>query len=307
MKETVLRTNSLTKSFRGTDALHQVSVTLEAGKIYGLIGQNGAGKTTLMRIIAGLSFPSGGSIELFGRTGKKALQTERKRLGCMIEYPSLTPNMTACDNLKLHRLMRGIPNQEIEQELLEFVGLADTGKKKVKNFSLGMKQRLGIAVAMLGSPELLILDEPVNGLDPLGVVEIRKLLKKLCEEQQMSILISSHNLPELYQTATDYIIIHKGVVKQTLTGAQLEERCKRHILIRCDHPERLAGVLETNLETTHYDVMPDQTVKLYDYLEDREKVSRVLYENGIIVTNLSNEGDTLEDYFISVVGGAGNV
>ncbi|MNO33159.1 putative ABC transporter ATP-binding protein YxlF [compost metagenome] len=307
MKETVLRTSGLTKSFQGSDALHQVSVTLEAGKIYGLIGQNGAGKTTLMRIVAGLSFPSGGSIELFGQTGEKALQVERKRLGCMIEHPGLTPHLTARDNLKLHRLIRGIPNKEIEGELLEFVGLADTGKKKVKDFSLGMKQRLGIAVALLGSPELLILDEPINGLDPLGVVEIRNLLKKLCGEQQMTILISSHNLPELYQTATDYIILHKGEVKQTLTGTQLEERCKRHILIRCDQPERLAGVLETKLNTTHYDVLPNHTVKLYDYLDDREKVSQVLYENEIMITNLSDGGDTLEDYFLSVVGGAGNV
>ncbi|MBW4081160.1 ABC transporter ATP-binding protein [Paenibacillus sp. S150] len=307
MKETVLRTDSLTKSYQGANALHDVSIALEAGKIYGLIGQNGAGKTTLMRLVAGLGFPSGGRIELFGRTGEKALQVERKRLGCMIEYPGLTPNMTAKDNLKLHRLLRGIPNAEAEQELLEFVGLADTGKKKVKNFSLGMKQRLGIAVALLGNPELLILDEPINGLDPLGVVEIRRLLKELCEEQQMTILISSHNLPELYQTATDYIIIHQGEVRQTLTQARLEERCKRHILIGCNQPERLAAVLESKLNTSRFDVMPNHTVKLYDYLDDKEKVSRVLYENGIIVTNLSGEGDTLEDYFISAIGGDGNV
>ncbi|MHA6534178.1 ABC transporter ATP-binding protein [Paenibacillus sp. BAC0078] len=307
MKEAVLKTNNLTKSYRGQNVLHNVSITLEAGKIYGLIGQNGAGKTTLMRLIAGLSFPAGGSIELFGHTGEKALQAERKRLGCMIEYPGITLNMTAKENLKLHRIMRGIPNQEVEQELLEFVGLADTGNKKVKNFSLGMKQRLGIAIALLGNPELLILDEPINGLDPLGVVEIRNLLKQLCEDQQMTILISSHNLPELYQTATDYIIIHKGEVRQTLTLAQLEERCRHHIRISCDNPGRLASVLEMKLKTKNYNVLADYTVKLYDYLDDKEKVSRVLYENGIVVTNLSVEGDTLEDYFISVVGGGSNV
>ena len=303
----VLKTNSLTKSYHGVNALHDVSVTLESGKIYGLIGQNGAGKTTLMRLVTGLSFPTSGSIELFGHTGEKALQIERKRIGCMIEYPSLAPNMTAKENLKLHRIMRGIPNKDVEDELLELVGLTGTGKKKAKNFSLGMKQRLGIAVALIGNPELLILDEPINGLDPFGVVEIRNLLKKLCEERQMTILISSHNLPELYQTATDYIIIHKGEIKQALSLAQLEECCKHHLLINCEQPEKLVSVLEMKLNTTNYKVMPNKTVKLYDYLDEKERVSRVLFENGIIVTNLSSEGDTLEDYFISIVGGDRNV
>lgn len=307
MTQPILRTSRLTKSYHGVNALHDVSVTLEAGKIYGLIGQNGAGKSTFMRLVAGLAFPTDGSIELFGHTGEKALQAERKRLGSMIEYPSLVPSMTAKENLRLHRIMRGIPDQDIEDELLELVGLTGTGKKRAKNFSLGMKQRLGIAVALLGNPELLILDEPINGLDPLGVVEIRTLLKKLCEEQQMAILISSHNLPELYQTATDYIIIHQGEIKQTLTLAQLEERCQHHLLISCEQPEKLVIVLETELNTRHYKVMPDKSVKLYDYLDEKERVSRVLFENGIIVTNLSNEGDTLEDYFISIVGGGRNV
>lgn len=307
MNTCVLKTNSLTKSYHGVNALHNVSVTLQAGKIYGLIGQNGAGKSTLMRMVAGHSFPTDGSLELFGKSGEKALQAERKRLGCMIEYPSLTPNMTAKENLKVHRIMRGIPNKELEEELLELVGLTDTKKKKAKNFSLGMKQRLGIAIALLGNPEFLILDEPINGLDPLGVVEIRNLLKKLCEERQMTILISSHNLPELYQTATDYIIIHKGEIKEALTLAELEERCKHHLLINCDEPEKLASILEMKLHTTNYKVMPDKTIKLFDYLNEKERVAKTLFENGIIVTNLSNEGDTLEDYFVSIVGGVKNV
>lgn len=307
MNNYILKTNSLTKSYHGVNALKDVSITLEAGRIYGLIGQNGAGKSTLMRLISGLNFPDRGSIELFGHTGTKALQIERKRIGCMIEYPSISPNMTAKENMRLHRIMRGIPNKEIEDELLELVGLTGTGKKKSKNFSLGMKQRLGIATALLGSPELLILDEPINGLDPIGVVEVRNLLKKLCEEHHMAILISSHNLPELYQTATDYIIIHKGEIKQAITLEELEGRCRHHLLISCEQPEKLASVLEMKLKTTNFNVMPDKTVKLYDYLDEKEKVSRVLFENGIIVTNLSNAGDTLEDYFISIVGGAKNV
>jgi ABC-2 type transport system ATP-binding protein len=303
----ILKTNNLTKSYHGVKALNNVSVTLETGKIYGLIGQNGAGKTTLMRLISGLSFPDSGSIELFGHTGEKALQMERKRLGSMIEYPGLIPNMTAQENIRFHRIMKGIPDKEVENELLKLTGLGDTGKKKTKNFSLGMKQRLGIADALIGNPELLILDEPINGLDPIGIVEIRNMIKKLCEEKQMTILISSHNLPELYQTVTDYIIIHNGEIKKTLTHAQLEECCRHHLLISCDNPEKLASILEMKLNTQNYKVMPDKTVKLYDYLDEKERVARVLFENGIIVTNLSNEGDTLEDYFISIVGGGRNV
>jgi ABC-2 type transport system ATP-binding protein len=307
MVKQVLKTENLTKSYHSINALHNVSVTLEAGKIYGLIGQNGAGKSTFMRLIAGLVFPTSGSLELFGGSGEKALQLQRKRLGNMIEYPSVISTMTAKENLRMRRIMRGIPDKKIEDELLELVGLTDTGNKKAKNFSLGMKQRLGIAVALLGNPELLILDEPINGLDPLGVVEIRNLLIKLCEERQMTILISSHNLPELYQTATDYIIIHKGEIKQSITLAELKERCRHHLLISSTEPEKLARVLDMKLNTQNFTVMPNKAIKLYDYLNEKERVAKLLFENGIIVTNFSNQGDTLEDYFISVIGGSKNV
>ncbi len=303
MKKYILKSNNLTKSYHGVNALNEVSLNLEAGKIYGLIGQNGAGKSTLMKLIAGLSFPTKGSIELFGHTGERELQLERKRIGCMIEYPSLVLGMTAKENLRLHRIMKGIPDKSIEDELLEFIGLADTEKKKAKNFSLGMKQRLGIAVALLGNPELIILDEPVNGLDPLGIVEIRKLLIKLCTEKHITILISSHNLPEMYQTATDYIIIHKGEIKKSLTLVELDEQCKHHFLIRCMEPGKLTSVLEMKLNTQNYKVMPDYSVKLFDYLDQKEKVAKVLFDNNINITNFSDEGNTLEDYFISVVGG----
>jgi ABC-2 type transport system ATP-binding protein len=307
MRTTVLQTNSLTKNYHGANALHEVSVRLESGKIYGLIGQNGAGKSTLMRLITGLAFPTAGDVELFGHSGERALQTERKRIGSMIENAGFVPHMTAKENLRLHRIMRGVPDPRVEDELLEIVGLSGTGRKKAKNFSLGMKQRLGIATALVGSPEFLILDEPINGLDPLGVVEVRSLIKKLSEERQMTVLISSHNLPELFQTATDYIIIHKGEIKKALTLAELEECCKHHILIHCDNPEKLTGVLEMELHTTDYKVMPDKAVKLYDYLDQKEFVAQTLFKNGLIVNGFSVQGDTLEDYFISVVGGDQNV
>ncbi|URZ02539.1 ABC transporter ATP-binding protein [Clostridium felsineum] len=307
MVKYVLKTASLTKSYGNNTVLSDVSVELERGEIYGLIGQNGAGKSTFMRLITGLTFPTSGSIELFGHSGEKALMQERKRLGSMIEYPSLDLSMTAKENIRFHRIMKGIPELDIEDEVLRLVKLHDTGKKKAKNFSLGMKQRLGIAIALLGNPELLILDEPINGLDPIGVVEIRNLLKRICEERQITILISSHNLPEMYQTATHYIIIHKGEIRQQITLEELEEKCKHHIRISALDAEKLTSVLELKLKTTNYRVMPDQSIRLYDYINDKEKVARALFENGIIVTNFSNEGDTLEDYFVSVVGGAHNV
>ena len=306
MKEYILKTNHLTKRYHGVNVLEDVQITLESGKIYGLIGQNGAGKTTLMRLVSGLAFPTEGNIELFGIRGDGILQNERKRLGCMIEYPSFIPYMTAYENLTYYRIIRGEPSRTIVSELLELVGLNDTGKKKAKNFSLGMKQRLGIAISLLGDPELLILDEPINGLDPIGVVEIRNLLIRLCEERQMTILISSHNLPELYQMATNYLIIHQGRIKQSLTLEELEENCKHHILIGCDEPEKLASVLEMQLGTTNYKVMSDKTIKLYDHLDDKNLVARTISDNGIVVTNFSFEGDTLEDYFISVIGGEPN-
>lgn len=259
-----------------------------------------------MRLATGLSFPSEGSISLFGRGGEKALQEERKRIGCMIEYPGIIGNMNAKENLRVRRVLKGIPNEENEDELLKLVGLSKAGKKKAKDFSLGMKQRLGIADALIGSPELLILDEPVNGLDPLGVVEIRRLLIKLCRENHITILISSHNLPELYQTVTDYIIIHEGKVVKTLNQEELDEKCKRHIRIRCAETSRLAAVLEESLHTSNYKVMPDGSAKLYDCLERQEQVVETLYQNGLTVKGFSVEGDSLENYFISVIGGGQN-
>lgn len=303
LKKYVLKTNNLKKVYHGMNALDDVSITLETGKIYGLIGQNGAGKSTLMRMIAGLSFPTEGTIELFGHTGEKELQKERRRMGTLIEQPTIIPNMTAKESLRHHRIMKGIPDEEIEDELLEFVGLSNTGKKKAKSFSLGMKQRLGIAMAMLSNPEFLILDEPINGLDPLGVISIRNLLKKLCEEKYMTILISSHNLPELYQTATDFIIIHKGLIKECLTLEQLLEVCRNYILIRCNKPEKLVTVLENELRTNNFKVMPDKSIKLFDYIDDIDIVAEAIYKNDIMITGLSNEGDTLENYFLSIIGG----
>ena len=266
MSEYILKTTNLTKTYKDYHAVNNVSIALEPGKIYGLVGRNGAGKSTLMRLIAGLSYPSSGEIELFGHTQESEIQIERRRMGCM----------TAKENMRLHRIIRGIPNEEIEDELLTLLDISNTGKKKVKNFSLGMKQRLGIAITLLNNPEFLILDEPINGLDPLGVVEIRKLLIKLCDEKNMTILISSHNLPEMYQLANDYIFINKGEIIETLTLEELDEHCKHYLLLQSTDVCKLVNVIERKLNTTNFKVMPDNSVQLFDYIDDNR-----IYDNQL--------------------------
>ena len=300
---TIFKSENLTKIYRETNALKNVSVTLEKGRIYGLIGQNGAGKTTLMRIISGLASQTAGSYELFGQTTEKGIRNARRRIGCMIEHPSLIGPMNAKENISFHRVLKGMPNKSREQELLDMLGIGGTGKKKSKDFSLGMKQRLGIADALIGSPEFLILDEPINGLDPMGVIEVRNILADLCRNQGITILISSHNLPELYQVATDYIIMHKGEVIRTLTAEELDNECRSYISIRTTDEGKLANVIETKLNTSNYKVMPDKSVQLYDYLDDMDTVAKTLHENDILVLGLALNGDSLENYFTNLIGG----
>lgn len=213
MKEKMVQLIDVTKKYHKVSVLKECNITFEKGKIYGLVGKNGAGKTTMMRLIAGLSLPTSGKIEKIS-----------ENIGTLIEAPALNGSMTAKENLKFYRMLCGKGNTKFSnEELLELVGLTNIEKKKVKNFSLGMKQRLGIAIALLGNPDFLMLDEPVNGLDPIGVVEIRNLVKELNKKYSMTILISSHNLSELYKTATDYIIIDNGAIKKKISQEQLEK------------------------------------------------------------------------------------
>ena len=272
MSKTVLETRNLTKRYKTQLALSHVDLCLKQGRIYGLIGKNGAGKTTLMRMIAGLGFPTEGSIELFGRSIQEDLAKTGKRMGALIESAGLVGGMSAKENMHLQCLMKGIPNYELEDELLDLVGLADTGRKKVKNFSLGMRQRLGIATTLIGDPDFLMLDEPINGLDPSGVIEIRNLLKKLSGYDSKTILISSHNLPELYQVATDYIIIHNGEIREILSHEELEDRCKAYITLESTDVNQLTTVLESRLHTDQFKVMPDNSVRLFDMLDERERL-----------------------------------
>lgn len=304
MSEYILRTNKLTKKYKDDFALKNVNVSIKKGEIYGFIGQNGAGKSTLLRLVTGLSFPSSGSIELFGNANLNELTDAQKRMGAIIENPALFLNMSAYENLEVHRLQKGIPGNECIPKTLELVGLADTGKKKAKNFSLGMKQRLGLGIALLSDPELLILDEPTNGLDPMGIVELRELIKKLNREKGLTVLISSHILSELHQVATSFGIIHKGKLLEELTAKELDEKCRQHLRIKVDQPSKGAIVLEDTLSTTDFEVMPDGTMKLYHYLDNVRAVSRALTNNGLVIEHLSQNGDSLESYFTKLVGGA---
>lgn len=304
MSEFVLRTHQLTKKYKHDFALKNINVSIKKGDIYGFIGQNGAGKSTMLRLITGLAFPTSGTIELFGNSQHpNRLIEAQKRMGAVIEHPALYPNMTAYENLEVHRLQKGIPGKECIEQTLELVGLNDTKKKKVKNFSLGMKQRLGLGIALLSDPEFLILDEPTNGLDPMGIVELRELIKKLNHERGLTVLVSSHILSELDLLATRYGIIHKGMLLEQLTAKQLVEKCRQYLRIKADHPPAAAAILENDLSTNDFEVMPDGTIKLYSHLDQVRHVSRTLTNNGLVLEHLSLNGDSLESYFSKLIGG----
>ncbi|WP_026906408.1 ATP-binding cassette domain-containing protein [Paucisalibacillus globulus] len=303
MSNYILRTKQLSKQYRNNLALDEVNISIKKGEIYGFIGQNGAGKSTMLRMVTGLSLPSEGSVELFGNDNPRELTIAQKRIGAIIESPAFFPNMTALENLEVHRLQKGVPGKDCITKSLELVGLNDTGKKKIKNFSLGMQQRLGLAIALLSDPEFLILDEPTNGLDPMGIVELRELLKKLNREKGLTILISSHILSELHQLATCYGIIHKGRLLEELSAIELDEKCKQHLRIKVDQPTKGATILESALGTTDFEVMPDGTLKLYSYLDDVRKVSKTLTDHQLVIEHLSQAGDSLENYFSKLVGG----
>ena len=303
MKDIVMEAKDLTKKYKEAVVLGHITLQLEKGKIYGFIGRNGAGKTTFLRLITGLAFPTCGTLALWGKSGTQELQTQRKRIGCMIETPALFPSLCAHQNMEVQRLQRGIPDKTVIDKCLHMVHLEDTGKKAVRNFSLGMRQRLGIAAALLNMPEFLILDEPINGLDPAGIAEIRNLLKHLNQEYGMTILISSHILEELSHTASQFILIEKGKIMEELSDSELKERCRQHIAIKSADPQNTLLILEDKLQTDNLQLMPDGMIRLYDHLENMEQVAHILMESHILVTELHLSGDTLEDYFLRRVGG----
>ena len=306
MKEVILKTYSITKKYGNQVAVNNVNMTIKKGEIYGFIGQNGAGKTTLIRLITGLIHKTGGEIELLRDTGEEELNKARTVIGSLIETPSFYTNMTARENLEVSRLVRNIPGKKCIDEVLELVGLKDVEKKKVKNFSLGMRQRLGIANALMGNPKLLILDEPINGLDPMGIVEIRELLKKINKEKDMTILISSHILSELSELATTYGIISNGKLIEEITAEKLAEKCRQYIDLKVDDTSRAVTLLERELGISDYEVLEDKKIKVFSNLENVGEVNSILSRSGVIVQSISIKGENLEEYFMNKVGGVLN-
>lgn len=306
MNEIILKTNNLTKKYGNQSAVNAVNMTIRKGDIYGFIGQNGAGKTTLIRMVTGLIHKTSGDIELFGKGGENELNYARTMIGSLIESPAFYGNMTARENLEVSRLVRNIAGKSCIDEVISLVGLSETGKKKVKNFSLGMKQRLGIANALLGNPKLIILDEPINGLDPMGIVEIRELLKKVNKEKDVTILISSHILGELSELATCYGIISNGKLIEEISAESLREKCRQYIELEVDDASNAVIILEKELDIIDYEVLENNKIKIFSSLDSVGKINSIISRKGVIVEKIGLKGENLEEYFVNAVGGAKN-
>lgn len=306
MSEVVLRTKNLTKQYGNQIAANNLNIEVKRGEIYGLVGKNGAGKTTLLRMISGLSNSTSGEIELFNETSKEGLGKARMRSGCIIETPCFFPYLSARKNLEYYRIQRAIVEKSIVDFALEFVGLNDTGNKKFKNFSLGMKQRLGLALAIMASPDLLILDEPINGLDPEGIKKIREILLKLNREKNTTIIISSHILGELSQLATNYGFINKGELLEQISAKELKEKCKNCLSIKVSDTEKAVIVIENQFGCSQYEVRSGNEIRLYEKIDEPDIISEMLIKRGIKLFSMYQMGFNLEDYFINLIGGNKN-
>ena len=303
--EYLLTTNTITKQYGRQKAVDAVSIRVHQGAIYGLIGRNGAGKTTLLKMISGLAAPTDGNFSLFGKTGREVSEY-MSRIGSLIEAPGVYPNLSAAENLKLKCLAMGIRKKDIISELLETVRLDNTGKKKVINFSLGMKQRLGIALALVGDPDLVILDEPINGLDPQGIAEIRETISALNREKNITFIISSHILEELAKIATDYGIIHNGILLQELTREELLSKCCERIELKTNDSRKACTILE-NMGITEFKVVDSDTIHIFERLSDSGDITMELAKHNVKTMGIAVKNEALEDYYLNLTGGAENV
>lgn len=297
----VLQTDGLTKTYKDVPALNGLTMRVPKGAIYGLVGKNGAGKTTLFRLICGLQEPTSGGYTLCGiPDDSRDLFKARRRMGAVVETPSLYLDMTAEDNLKQQYRILGLPSFDGISELLKLAGLENTGRKKAKYFSLGMKQRLGIAIALAGGPDFLILDEPINGLDPQGIVEIRELIQGLNRERQITVLISSHILDELSRLATHYGIIDHGRMVQELSAEELDAACRKCVCVEVSDASPLDRVLDAmGLE---YKITSETTAEIFSKISVT-KLVLALAEENCEVLSMREKDETLESYYISLVGG----
>ncbi|MBO4687841.1 MAG: ATP-binding cassette domain-containing protein [Clostridiales bacterium] len=300
----ILTTEKITKKFKSKVAVNEVSIHVERGEVYGLIGRNGAGKTTLLKMLANLSYPTSGTYTLYGENGESKAQMMPK-IGVLIEEPGLFPNLNALQNLKAKALAFGVHNDKYLEELLTFVGLGYVGKKPVKNFSLGMKQRLGIAMALVNSPEILLLDEPINGLDPQGIAEVRTLIHRLVTERKITIILSSHILDELAKVANRYGIIHDGVLLDEATNAQLESKCKPKLILRTSDPDKTRALL-SSMGITQFSYLEGH-FEITERVDEGGAISMALAKEDVETLEMRKEGQSLEDYYFSLTGGNQNV
>ncbi|MCI8807903.1 MAG: ABC transporter ATP-binding protein [Oscillospiraceae bacterium] len=302
--EYVLTTQGLSKHYKDFKALDDLSMHVPKGAIYGFVGRNGAGKTTLIRLICGLQSPTAGTYALYGVDSRdKGLPRVRRRMGAVVETPSIYLDLTARDNLREQLRVLGVPSDDGIPQLLKLVGLEDTGNKKARNFSLGMKQRLGIAVALAGDPDFLVLDEPVNGLDPQGIIDIRELILKLNRERNITVLISSHILDELSKLATHYGFIDGGRMVKELSARELEAACRKCLRVEVTDTRPLARVLD-GMEV-EYKILSDGQADVYAQV-NISQLSRALDAEGCELLSAQERDESLESYFVNLVGGAGH-
>ncbi len=302
--EYVLTTSALSKHYKHFKALNGLTMHVPKGAIYGFVGKNGAGKTTLIRLVCGLQKPTSGGIMLYGvNHTENKIHDVRRRIGAVVETPSIYLNMTAEENLREQYYVLGLPSMDGIPELLELVGISGTGKKKAKNFSLGMRQRLGIAVALCGDPDFLVLDEPVNGLDPQGIVEMRELILRLNKERGITVLISSHILDELSRLATHYGFINNGRLVKEISAEELEKACRKCLCMEVTDVKALSQVAERmKLE---YQVLSGAVAEIYGKVRITELVT-MLAKEGCEVLSVHERNESLESYYISLIGGAGH-
>lgn len=302
--EYVVTTAGLSKKYGKHTVLTDLSLHIPKGSIYGFVGRNGAGKTTLIRMICGLQSPSSGEYCLYGVSYRdKKMKKVRRRMGAVVETPSIYLDMTAEDNLKQQALVLGLPSYDTIPAILSLVGLSDTGRKKARNFSLGMKQRLGIAIAMIGNPDFLILDEPTNGLDPQGIVEVRELILKLNREYGITVLISSHILSELSKLATHYGFIDKGRLLREISATELEKACRKCVKVEVSNTKALIRVLDRM--KMEYEILTDREANIYGTPILSELVMELAKENCNLISS-HEQDENLETYFINLVGGGEN-
>lgn len=307
MEQAVIQTNSISKVYKKAAAVSNLSIQVNRGDIYALVGQNGAGKTTLLKMICGLTPQTSGELILSGKTSEGDLHRARARMGTMIETPGFFPYLSAQDNLMYYQIQRGKKNKATVENVLQFVGLADAGSKKFRNFSLGMKQRLGLALAIMDNPEILVLDEPINGLDPMGIKEFRDIILKLNREKKTTILISSHILGELSQIATTYGFISKGQMVEHITAEELKEKCSTFLRVDVDNTNAASEILKSECQCQNIEIVDEHTLHIGERIDESGIFVRALVESGVMVSQVYRAGINLEEYFIGLIGGNKNV